>query len=111
MSRGDAEDHPTLVGGDGGHVGARDGEHPYDAVLAGVFVDDPPAHRAPENGVTAPQRDQVVLVKGAYDAGREPPEDVLLGYGREKNRFFRVLDGLARERNLDAAVSSAGDGE
>src|SRR3712207_2216757 len=60
---GYGEDHPALVGGDGGHVRARDRERPYDSVLTGVFAGDLLAHRAPEGGVTAPQRDQVLLVR------------------------------------------------
>src|SRR5215212_5830549 len=90
--------------------GQHPGELPYDGVLTGVLADDLLAHRAPEGGVTAPQRDQVLLVQGASNPGRELPKYGLLGYGRKKGHP-RVLDGLARKGYLDAAVPGLGDGD
>ena len=104
-----AQDHPALVGSDRGHIRARDGEQPYKGVLAGILANDLLAHGVPEDGIAAPQRDQIVFVQNSREARRELPEDRLFAHGREDDRL-RVLDGSPRDVDLDATGSVAGGG-
>src|ERR687898_799511 len=51
-------------------------------------------------GMSAPQRDQVILIQGICEARRELPENGLLRHGR-KREGLRTFDGLTRDVDLD----------
>jgi hypothetical protein len=63
----------------------------------------------PEDGITAPQRDQIILVQSSREARRELPENRLFAHSREDDRL-RVVDGISRDVDLDAPGPVAGGG-
>src|SRR5918998_1961638 len=93
----DVKDHPGLVRRHDRHVRAGDGHGPDHGVLAGVLADDLLADGPAEGWIALRERDQVVLVHGAHDAGHQILERGLLAGGGEAE-LPRILDTLPGER-------------